>query len=98
MKPARTSSLWLTTSASAGTSFNVGMRVLLQRIDNFAIVNGRNDVEKSAVRGSARLDGFFGGEFFHFFHQRVDDLRLGHFADHFAALEDQTDAFAKIGR
>ena len=71
------------------------MRVLLQRIvTRWKTAHWRNENEKISWPPPRLLSGFFGGEFFDFFHQRVNDLRFGNFANHFAFFEDETDALA----
>jgi hypothetical protein len=44
--------------------------------------------EQSTVRGRRLRNRFFGGEFLHFFHQGIDNLSFGDFADDFAAFKD----------
>src|ERR1041384_8450177 len=85
--PARTRSLWLTTSASAGSSLSVGIRVRVQRTVSF----GRTE---SVLGRSRRRRLLLSHELFDFFHQRVDDLNLGDFADHLAFFEDDADPLA----
>src|SRR5689334_9402497 len=85
--PARTRSLWLTTSASAGSSFKVGIRVRLQRT---MFSRGR----ESIFRRDRPRRLLLNHELLDLFHQRVDDLDFRDFADHLALFEDQPDAFA----
>src|SRR5919108_336802 len=93
INPARTSSLWLTTSASAGSSLRVGISVWLQRIRSSGI-NGTRRTKRSVGYRRDLFGFFFGSEDLNLFHERVHNLRLGDFAYHFPFFEDEADAFA----
>src|ERR671924_612151 len=95
------------TSASAGSSLSVGMSDLLQRI---RLIQCRLKIAKCKSQNYRpsfftlhfsictlhfALSSFLlGDEPFDFFHQGVDDLGFGNFADDLASLEDQADALA----
>src|SRR5512145_1719750 len=87
--PARTNSLWLTTSASAGSSLSVGIKLLLQRI-----WVGQGVARKLRAGGSRGFGVFLFGKLLNFFDQRVDNLSFGHLADHLALFEDKPDPLA----
>src|SRR5581483_2524416 len=84
--PARTRSLWLTTSASAGSSLSVGIRVRLQRTVSFR--------RTGSIGRSRRRRLLLSHELLDLFHQRIDDLNLGNFADDFTLFEDEADPLA----
>src|SRR5262245_30621111 len=100
MKPPRTNSLWLTTSASAGSSLRVGMKVLLHRINFRNLTELEN--ERLAVDRRCLFCFLLGGSVLDLVHQRVNDLRFADLAYHFPFFKDETDAVAagdsEIGR